>query len=120
MTLMGREMQSNHLHTNATFFKALITPVFQSYSKALLRACPDLDQDSMKWFMASIVGQIHHFVFRRLKWDSLDEDAEPRPFMLEAFPALALSREDYVKEVTRHITRFSTAAIESLQGEVTS
>jgi hypothetical protein len=40
--------------------------------------------------------------------------------MQQAFPALALPRDAYVAEATRHITRFSTAAIDGLRGEVTT
>ena len=120
MALMGREMNADRSIENTTFFKQLIAPMFDSYSAALLKACPDLDQERINWFMASIVGQVHHFIFRRMKWNSLPEDSESRAFMKRAFPALTLPREDYVKEVTAHITRFSTAAIEGLRGEVTT
>jgi AcrR family transcriptional regulator len=120
MSLMGREMSGGQCREDATIFKNLVAPVFTAYSAALLKACPDLEQEQLNWFMASIAGQVHHLVFRRLKWDYLPEDSEARVFMGQAFPALKLSRDDYVMEVTRHITRFSTAAIEGLRGEVTS
>ena len=64
------------LFENATFFKQLVAPVFKSFSEALLLACPDLDQDQVNWFMASIVGQVQHFIFRRHKWDSLPQDIQ--------------------------------------------
>jgi AcrR family transcriptional regulator len=119
MALMGREMNAERSIENATFFKQLIAPIFEAFSSALLKACPDLGREQMNWVVASIVGQVHHFIFRRHKWDSLPEGSEPREFMQRAFPALSLSRDDYVREVTRHVTRFSTAAIEGLRGEVT-
>lgn len=120
MALMGRETSTDRTLENATFFKELVAPIFRAYSAALLQARPDLDQEQINWFMASIVGQVHHFIFRRQKWDSLPEGSEPRTFMQQAFPALALPRDAYVAEATRHITRFSTAAIDGLRGEVTT
>jgi AcrR family transcriptional regulator len=120
LALMGREASADRTLENAVFFKTLVAPLFAAYSAALREACPDLDREQVSWFMASIVGQVHHFIFRRQKRDSLPEGSEPRTFMEEAFPALALERDAYVAEVTRHITRFSTAAIDGLRGEVTT
>lgn len=120
LTLMGREMHSRQAHADGVFFKELIAPVFEAYSGALEKACPDLDHGRISWYMASVVGQLHHFVFRRQKWLSLPADSDHRAFMARAFPPLELPTEDYVKVVTEHITSFSTAAIEGLRGEVTT
>ncbi len=38
--------------------------------------------------------------------------------MVRVFPALGLSVDDYITQVTNHITAFSTAAIDSLYPEV--
>lgn len=118
LSLMSREMQSHSSRTNVTFFKELVAPIYEAYTQALLRACPDLELGQISWVMASIVGQVHHFVLRRLKWDGLPADSEARSYMAGVFPVLAWPLEEYMAEVIRQITRFSTAAIEELRKEV--
>jgi len=121
MNLMVREMHDQKGHASSAFFKEMVAPVFLAFSRALITARPCLQQEELNWIIASIVGQIHHFIMRWHKVQAMPEDdAESRQIMLRAFPALKLSRDEYIKEVGDHITRFSTAAIDSMFPEVAS
>ncbi len=119
MGLMSRETDDTPSGTSGPFFKELVAPVFGAYSRALIAARPGLDQEQVNWLLASIVGQVHHFIMRRLKSRNLAPDSDSRDFMLKAFPALALPTAPYIEQVTEHITCFSTAAIDGLFPEVT-
>lgn len=120
MGTLAREMHTNHGTQHMVAFKVLIAPLFAAFSGAMLAARPHLTQDDANWLIASTVGQVHHFIMRRAKYDSLSEDHEIRPFMRHAFPVLAAPVEEYVDEVTDHITRYSVAAIDGLHPEETS
>ncbi|MFO7609043.1 MAG: helix-turn-helix domain-containing protein [Candidatus Krumholzibacteriia bacterium] len=119
MAVIAREMHACSEAQHATVFKDMIAPVFAAFSDAMRRARPTLRQDEVNWLIASVVGQIHHFIMRRLKWESLAEGDEVRAFMAHAFPVLAEPVETYVACATDHITRFSVAAIDGLHPEVT-
>ncbi len=67
---------------------------------------------------ASIIGQIHHLIMRWQKRQDMEQDPESLRIMLQAFPALKLPLDEYIDQVTGHITRFSTAAIDGLYPEV--
>jgi AcrR family transcriptional regulator len=118
LTLMSRDFHDPATKSADPFFKLLVVPTFTAFSRALLAARPALDQDKINWILASIIGQVHHFIMRRLKQRSLPADSESLAFMLKAFPALGLPTDQYVEQVTEHITRFSTAAIDGLYPEV--
>ena len=118
MGLVAREMHKGNLQAGETFFRDMIAPIFMAFSGAIRRARPHLSQDQVNWIMASIVGQIQHFIFRWKQHDSLAEGGEARRFMHTAFPLLAGPVEDYVTAVTAHIARFSAAAVDSLYPEV--
>lgn len=119
MALIAREMHACGEARHAAIFKEMIAPVFAAFSAAMRRARPALRQDEVNWLIASVVGQVHHFIMRRLKWESLPEQDEVRAFMAHAFPVLAEPVEAYVACATDHITRFSVAAIDGLHPEVT-
>jgi AcrR family transcriptional regulator len=118
MNLMVREMHENKGHASSAFFKEMVAPVFMAFSRALITARPRLEQEELNWIIASIVGQIHHFIMRWHKAQSVSDDDESRQIMLRAFPALSLERDQYIEQVSFHITRFSTAAIDSMFPEV--
>ena len=78
-------------------------------------------QAQIDWIVASIVGQIQHFIMRWHKSRQLlESEDESVQVMLQAFPALGHPVEEYIEQVTDHITRFSTAAIDALHPEVSS
>jgi AcrR family transcriptional regulator len=120
MAVIAREMHTTGGGHHAALFKDMIAPVFAAFSTAMLRARPNLCQDQVNWVIASIIGQVHHFIMRRLKYDSLPAADETRAFMAHAFPVLAEPVAAYVERTTDHITRFSTAAIDGLHPEVKS
>jgi AcrR family transcriptional regulator len=119
MAAISREMHTNYDTRHMLVFKEMIAPIFAAFSAAMLQARPGLTQEDANWAIASIVGQVHHFIMRRLKFDSLPSDDDVRAFMQHAFPVLAAPMDDYVAHVTEHITRFSTAAIDGMHPEVT-
>ncbi len=80
-------------------------------------ARPGLTQDDLNWIIASIVSQIHHFTLRWRKKQVMAPDHESLAFMIQFFPALGLSKAEYVHQVTEHITRFSTGAVNALHPE---
>jgi AcrR family transcriptional regulator len=118
MMLLAREMHSPHSHSSSAFFKEMVMPVFRAYSTALMDVRPCLKQDQINWVMASIIGQIHHFVARWHKKTTFEEQSEEVQIMIKVFPALGQPVEQYIEMVTDHITAFSTAAIDSLYPEV--
>ncbi len=65
------------------------------------------------------MGQVHHFIMRWQKRQDLNSDPESLQIMLRAFPPLGLPLPEYCEQVTEHIIRFSTAAIDSMFPEVT-
>jgi len=117
LTLVIRDMHSGKSGTHIHFFKEMVQPVFKSFSQALMAARPNLGQEDVSWVIASIIGQIHHFIMRRIKCESCTEIPEIREIMHQAFPALALDRDQYIHQTTDRITRFSTAAIDGLYPE---
>ena len=119
MMLLAREMHSQETHSSSVFFKEMVRPIFKAYSLALMNVRPCLQQDQINWIMASIIGQIHHFVARWHKKISFADGSEEAQIMIRVFPALGHPLEEYIELVTDHITAFSTAAIDSLYPEVT-
>lgn len=117
LTMITREMHGGRSGTHLQFFKEMVAPVFQAISQALMAARPTLRQEDLSWIIASIIAQIHHFILRRLKFTGCADEPEIRDIMLRAFPVLALDQAAYIDQVTDHITRFSTAAIDGLYPE---
>ncbi|RKZ13456.1 hypothetical protein DRQ50_10415 [bacterium] len=120
MAAIAREMHTNYDTRHLLVFKEMIAPIFATFSEAMLEARPDLTRKDTNWLIASIVGQIHHFIMRRVRFDSLPADHEAREFMEHAFPLLAGPMDEYIERVTTHITRFSTAGIDGMHPEVIS
>jgi len=117
MSLLAREMHSQQSHSSSAFFKEMVMPVFKAYSMALMKVRPCLKQEQVNWAMASIVGQIHHFIARWHKKISFEESCEEVQIMIRVFPALGQPLPQYIELVSEHITTFSTAAIDSLYPE---
>ena len=117
LTLITRDMHGGKDGTHLEFLKQMVAPIFEAISQALMAARPNIRQDDLKWIIASIIGQVHHLILRRIKCESCVDVPEARKIMQEAFPALALDRDEYIRQTTDHITRFSTAAIDGLYPE---
>ncbi len=117
LTLVTRDMHSGKSGMHLQFFKQMVAPVFKAISQALMAARPSLQQDDLNWIIASIIGQIHHFILRRIKCEDSTDVPEVREIMHQAFPALTLDQDEYIRQTTDHITRFSTAAIDGLYPE---
>ena len=120
LALVARQMDPGNAQMAGQFFKTIVAPVFATFAKAIMAARPTLERDQVTWIAASIVGQIHHLIIRWHKRQTLEGDPESLAIMLRAFPALELELPDYIEQVTDHITRFSTAAIDGLYPEVTT
>jgi AcrR family transcriptional regulator len=118
MGLVARHMQPGQTHMAGPFFKTMVAPLFSRISQVLLMARPQLEPDQVAWIIASIIGQIQHLLIRWEKRRDMETDPESLQIMLQAFPALGLSQSEYIEQVTDHITRFSTAAIDGLFPEV--
>jgi len=118
MALITREMHTSNDTRHAVVFKEMIAPIFAAFHGAMLRARPNMTEDDANWAIASVIGQVHHFIMRRVKFDSLADD-DTRAFMLRAFPVLAAPIDQYVEHTTAHIAQFSTAAIDGMHPEVT-
>jgi AcrR family transcriptional regulator len=120
LSLVARHMDPGNAHMAGPFFKTIVAPVFGTFAKAIMAARPGLEKEQVSWIAASIVGQINHLVIRWHKRQGLNSDPESLKIMLEAFPALQLPLPEYIEQVTEHITRFSTAAIDGMYPEVTT
>lgn len=118
MMIMAREMDSQQNHSGSAFIKEMVMPIFLAYSAALMDVRPNLQREQVNWIMASIIGQIHHFVARWHKKSSFGDESEEVQIMIRIFPALGQPVDKYIELVTDHITNFSTAAIDSLYPEV--
>ncbi|MEN8007297.1 MAG: TetR/AcrR family transcriptional regulator [Candidatus Krumholzibacteriota bacterium] len=119
LSLMARQMQTGHSRMAGPFFREMVAPVFGAFSRAIRTARPGLEDDQVTWCISSIVGQIHHLILRWKKREDLESDPDSLQIMFRAFPPLKLSLPEYIDQVTEHITRFSTAAIDGLYPEVT-
>lgn len=118
MALIAREMHVSAPAHQVSAFAEMIAPVFAAFSAAMLRARPSLRAEEANWLIASIVGQIHHFIMRRFKFEGLPAGDPVRAFMTHTFPVLDEPVDVYIVRATDHITRFSTAAIDAMHPEV--
>jgi AcrR family transcriptional regulator len=117
LSMIAEEMTGHHAQAHDVFFKEMIAPVFAAFSRALTAAHPRLTAEDLTWVIASIVGQIHHFIVRWKKARSFEEDSEALRTMLRVFPPVGLTVEQYIEAATDHISRFSSAAILALYPE---
>jgi AcrR family transcriptional regulator len=117
LSMIAEEMTGHHAQAHDVFFKEMIAPVFAAFSRALTAAHPRLTAEDLTWVIASIVGQIHHFIVRWKKARSFDEGSEALRTMLRVFPPVGLPVEQYIEAVTDHVSRFSSAAILALYPE---
>jgi AcrR family transcriptional regulator len=120
LAFIAREMHSCPNQGQDSMFKEMIAPVFAAFSRALQAAHPGLRPEDLTWIIASIVGQIHHFIFRWQRKQTLDAESESLQTMVRIFPPLNYSVDRYIDTVTGHITRFSSAAVMTLYPEVSS
>lgn len=118
LALMARQMQPGNAHMAGTFFREMVAPIFGAFSRSIIAARPCLEPEQVDWISASMVGQIHHFIMRWQKRQDMESDPESLQIMLKSFPPLELPVTDYIEQVTEHVTRFSTAAIDGLYPEV--
>ena len=81
LTMITREMHGGKSGTHLEFFKQMVAPVFEAMCQALMAARPNLTQEDLSWIIASIVGQIHHFILRRIKCESCADMPEVREIM---------------------------------------
>ena len=114
---VSRELHEPEACDRGAMFKNMIQPVFSSFSSALQNVAPQLDPDQMTWIIASIVGQIPHFIMRWVKKEAMDPQNETYGIMLRIFPVLGEPLPVYIEQVTDHITRFTTAAITGMNRE---
>lgn len=112
-----REMHTPCPRPDRGMFRRMIRPMFEGFSATLQAAEPRLDPEQRTWVIASIVAQIHHFIMRWMRKEFLDAECEDHALMLEIFPVLDSPLETYIDQVTRHVTRFSAAAVRGLLEE---
>jgi len=117
LTIVTRDMHTANAETLSRFFKEMIGPLYAAFSKALIAARPQLSADDLSWIIASVIGQMHHFILRRIKFDCFGDDPDMRQMMSASFPTLQLDQEEYVRQVADHIARFSSAAIDGMYSE---
>lgn len=117
---VSREMHGQQPHVSEALFREMIAPVFQAFSAAILQARPHLTSGQLSWTIASIVGQVHHFIMRWIKRESLRQDTESLAIMMKVFPPLGEPLPEYIRLVTDHVTAFSTAAVDGMFPEVAS
>lgn len=112
LRLLMRELHEPRLK-DPMIFKDWIIPVHMAFGNALTAARPEIDWDKFMWIMASIIGQVAHFVmrWRRGNFPDLDEDTRQAP--RELFPPLADSLDVYIHQVVEHVTCFSVGGIEA-------
>lgn len=118
LCFLARELNGTQGHAPDALLREMVDPVFAAFSRALLLARPGLRSEDLSWIIASIVAQVQHFVLRWKKRQALAQDSESLAVMTRVFPPLKLPVEEYIDEVTRHITRFSSAAVKALYPEV--
>ncbi|PID80438.1 hypothetical protein CSB20_07525 [bacterium DOLZORAL124_64_63] len=118
MMLVARELHTTRTHGSMTFFREMVQPVFHTFAMAIRSCRPQMSDEDIAFFMASVVGQIHHFIVRWHKIQTLGPDSPEGKMMIAMFPVLGRSLDSYITEVSDHITRFSTAAADSLYPEV--
>ncbi len=117
LTIVTRDMHTANAETLARFFREMISPLYAAFSKALVAARPGLSRDDLSWIIASVIGQMHHFILRRIKFKCCANVADLRQMMTAAFPSLELDHDEYVRQTTDHIARFSSAAIHGMYPE---
>ena len=117
---VSREMHGHATPHRTVLFREMIAPVFAAFSEAIIKARPHLRPDQVTWIIASIVSQVHHFILRWIKKEAMDPQDEGRAIMLSVFPVLNEPLPLYIGQVTRHITDFSTAAVDGMFPEVVS
>ena len=119
MALIARQMHPGNAHMAGPFFKTMVAPVFGGVFPGSHRrpARPGTG-----------TGDLDHRQHRRARSTTSSSagrngrtwkpDPESLAIMLQAFPALGSPCDEYIEQVTEHITRFSTAAIDGLYPEV--
>lgn len=114
LPLIARELHESRIG-GAPVCSVFIAPVHAALGEAMALARPGLDEDTVRWVIGSLIGQIVHFVMRWKRMRSTaaagDEGAASHRRM---FPVLSGSLEDYISRTVEHITRFSIGGIEKM------
>jgi len=93
--LMAREWIDQHLPANM-FLDDVLRPTMTVMQKALVKACPGLDESKVQFVVFSIVGQLVHVVHIKAMFEQCDEAVLPRFDLAKAID---------------HIVEFSAAGI---------
>jgi len=102
-----------------TLFAEVIIPVNQAFGRALALACPTLDQQRIKWIIASIIGQVIHLVMRWHRSHQVFVDNNELGQTLRTlFPPLGQSAAQYIAAAVDHITTFTLGGIKQFETEV--
>ena len=120
MALVARHLQPGQVRMAGPFFQVMVAPIYQAFAASLNAARPSLEPGQVSWIAASVMGQIQHLIMRWHKRQDLEGDPDSLRIIHLAFPALDLPLDEYIDQVTDHITRFSTAAIDGMYPEVTT
>jgi len=111
LQLMVREIHTPH-RAGGPLFKELVVPVHRVFLEALSRARPDLDSQRLLWIIASIIGQVIHFMIRWRR-SSLPQGEGSEETPRDLFPPLVSSLDSYIHQVVDHVTCFSLGGIEA-------
>jgi AcrR family transcriptional regulator len=118
LRLMARQM-ADPRHGGEVFFQELVIPVHEAFAGALAKALPQLDADRIRWIIASIVGQVLHFVMRWQRGHFHSDLGPGETIPQTLFPPLAQPLDQYIQQVVDHITRFSAGGIEAMIHQAT-
>lgn len=110
LRLLARQMHEPR-HGGDIFFAELVVPVNRAFSDALARARPDLDRERIAWIIASIVGQVLHFIMRWRRGRPEQADSMASDIPLTIFPPLTAPLDQYISQVVEHVTEFSLRGI---------
>jgi len=93
--LMAWEMLDQHLPLD-TFVEEMIKPTMTAMQRALVKACPSLEESKVPLFTLSVVGQLMHVVHIKAMFKQTDIAGLPKFDLTEA---------------VNHIVKFSAAGI---------
>ncbi len=114
LPLIARELHESRVGA-APICSVLIAPVHTALGEAMILARPGLDEETARWIIGSVIGQVVHFVMR---WKRMRAPAvvgrEGAASHRRMFPVLSGSLEDYISRTVEHITQFTVGGVERL------
>ena len=116
LRLMARQIHDPR-YGGETFFRELVVPIHRAFAAALAESNPDLNPAHILWIIASIVGQVIHFVLRWRRGNIPGADDSAGTIPRDLFPPLTDSLDVYIRQVVDHVTRFSVGGIEACAKE---